>query len=340
MIVIRPIERDDLSALMQIAEESGVGFTSLPVDETILRNKIEHSIASFEDREAGVKDRYYLMVAEDTHTGEVVGTTGLEAAVGMSDAFYNYHLGKAVHSSAHLQVHNIVETLTLSNDLTGCSELCTLFLREGYRQGMTGRLLSRCRFLFLAEFQRFFGDRVIAEMRGVSDKDGHSPFWQWLEEHFFSLDFPTADYLTGVGNKQFIAELMPKHPIYVTLLSQEAQAVIGDVHEKTRPALRLLEKEGFLRSSYVDIFDAGPAVECRINQIHTVQESQRFTVRVGTPSTERQQLISNTQYGTFRAVCAYAELQQDSLVIDETTARQLEVETGDWVRAVDTEILN
>ncbi|MFN3589050.1 MAG: arginine N-succinyltransferase, partial [Spirosomataceae bacterium] len=50
-------------------------------------------------------------------------------------------------------------------------------------------------------------------------------------------DFPTADYLTGIGQKVFIAELMPKYPIYVSLLSKEAQAVIGKVHEKTRPAL-------------------------------------------------------------------------------------------------------
>ena len=76
-------------------------------------------------------------------------------------------------------------------------------------------------------------------------KTGNSPFWEWLEAHFFSMDFPTADYLSGIGNKVFIAELMPRYPIYTNLLSQEAQDVIGHVHEKTRPALRLLEREGF-----------------------------------------------------------------------------------------------
>ena len=68
----------------------------------------------------------------------------------------------------------------------------------------------------MAEFRERFADRVIAEMRGVSDEKGNSPFWQWLEEHFFSVDFPTADYLTGIGQKVFIAELMPKYPIYVS----------------------------------------------------------------------------------------------------------------------------
>ena len=100
-------------------------------------------------------------------------------------------------------------------------------------------------------------------MRGVSDENGRSPFWEWLEAHFFSMDFPTADYLTGIGNKVFIAELMPKYPIYVNLLSQEAQNVIGKVHKKTEPALRLLQEEGFSCRGYVDIFDGGPTVEAK-----------------------------------------------------------------------------
>ena len=44
--------------------------------------------------------------------------------------------------------------------------------------------------------------------------------------------------LTGIGKKGFIADLMPKLPIYVNLLSKEAQAVIGEVHDNTRPALK------------------------------------------------------------------------------------------------------
>lgn len=64
---------------------------------------------------------------------------------------------------------------------------------------------------------------------------------------------------------------MPKLPIYINLLSDEAQAVIGKVHENTKPALRLLQKEGFICRDYVDIFDAGPTVECDLNNIDTVR---------------------------------------------------------------------
>ena len=118
-----------------------------------------------------------ILVAEDTETGEVMGTTALDAAVGLSSPFYTYLLGKQVHSSPKLGIYNVVETLTLTNDYTGVSELCTLFLREQARQGSNGRLLSKCRFLFLAEFPELFDRRVLAEMRGVSDDNGNSPFW-------------------------------------------------------------------------------------------------------------------------------------------------------------------
>jgi arginine N-succinyltransferase len=225
MIIIRPIQHDDYDALHRIAIESGHGFTSLPVNEELLTQRITRAEYSFSKTVTQPGDEGYLFVMEYTETGQVVGTSGIEAAVGLEDAFYHYHLGKVVHSSRQLNIYNTVETLSLCNDYTGASEICTLFLSESHRKDGNGRFLSRVRFLFIAEHLERFSSTVIAEMRGVSDDQGRSPFWQWLEEHFFSLDFPTADYLTGIGKKGFIAELMPKYPIYVNLLSKEAQQV-------------------------------------------------------------------------------------------------------------------
>ena len=258
MFVIRPIEQKDYSELLKIAHESGHGFTSLPVNEELIANKIKRAEASFASPEpTEPSEQGYLFVMEDCETGAIMGTSGIESAVGLDDAFYHYHLSKVVHNSRELNIYNTADVLTLCNDYTGASELCTLFLREPFRKGINGRVLSKFRFLFLAQNRNRFAETVIAEMRGVSDSDGESPFWQWLEEHFFSMDFPTADYLTGIGQKVFIAELMPKYPVYVSLLSKAAQEVIGKVHDKTEPALRLLKSEGFSWKRYVDIFDAG-----------------------------------------------------------------------------------
>ncbi|GAL05873.1 arginine N-succinyltransferase [Photobacterium aphoticum] len=334
MLVIRPITAEDLPALLQCADASGHGFTSLPVNEEILAARIQHSEASFAKTVTTPGPEGYLMVAEDTETGEIAGTTAIEAAVGLESPFYTYHLSTVVHSSRRLNVHNVVKILTFGNDYTGVSELCTLFLRPEWRAGLNGRLLSKCRFLMMAQHPERFDKTVIAEMRGVSDEAGNSPFWDWLKDHFFSIDFTLADYLTGIGKKGFIADLMPKLPIYVNLLSPEAQAVIGEVHDNTRPALRLLEQEGFSCRGYVDIFDAGPTVECELRNIESVRHSQLCHVVIGEPQQAKEAVISNTSFSDFRAVVGPVSLIDDQAVISPAMAAALQVEQGDAIRLI------
>ncbi|WP_390444182.1 arginine N-succinyltransferase [Pseudoalteromonas sp. MTN2-4] len=336
MQILRPIKNTDLAALKQIAIESGHGFTSLPVDDDLLQDKISRSENSFSKHVETPFDEGYLFVLEDTNTNEIVGTTAIEAAVGTQVPLYHYHLGKTVHHSSTLNVYNTVEILSMCNDYTGCSEICTLFLREQYRKGLAGRFLSRIRFAFMADQSSRFSETVIAEMRGVSDAQGHSPFWQWLQEHFFSIEFPQADHLVGLGDKVFISELMPKYPIYANLLSDEAQAVIGHVHEKTKPALRLLQKEGFEHRGYVDLFDAGPTIEAKLDNIRTVQESYIVPVNiVDSVNGEQTYAISNQKLIDFRAVFTNNVLldkQAVSLTIAREEAEALSLKNGDTVR--------
>ncbi|RJG42339.1 arginine N-succinyltransferase [Motilimonas pumila] len=336
MIVVRPIQPEDLAQLLVLAKESGTGFTSLPVNEALLQRKVALSQSSFAGTLDNPSQAYYLMVGEDSDTQQIVGTTAIEAAVGSHSPLYHYHLGQVIHCSHQLGVHNAAQILTLNNDYTGTTEICTLFVREAFRRGMAGRLLSRCRFMLMAEHCALFASIVIAEMRGVSDENGRSPFWAWLEQHFFSLDFPTADYLTGLGNKQFIAELMPKYPIYVSLLSPQAQQVIGKVHDKTQPALALLEKEGFYPNGYVDIFDAGPTVQCHLSHIRSVQTCLRLQVDISQPIAGQQLLMSNISLGQYRAVAASGSIaiKHSKVVINQATANALGVNQGDTVRVL------
>ncbi|MBQ4813453.1 arginine N-succinyltransferase [Pseudoalteromonas luteoviolacea] len=336
MMILRPIQKSDYPALLNIAQESGHGFTSLPLNEELLQNKIERSMTSFGKETDVPFDEGYLFVLEDTETGEVVGTSAIEAAVGLDDAFYHYHLSKVIHSSRTLNVYKAVDILTLCNDYTGATELCTLFLKDKYRKGFNGKLLSKSRFMFINQHRTRFAETVIAEMRGVSDENGSSPFWKWLEEHFFSMDFPTADYLTGIGQKVFIAELMPKYPIYVNLLSEEAQAVVGEVHDNTRPAIELLKSEGFTFNGYVDIFDAGPTVEAKVDNIRTIRATEFFKVRIddavksqtgGSPV-----LIANDKLAGYRATAIELEMPQgDEIAISAELASALQVTDGDTV---------
>mgnify|MGYP000882201918 CR=1 FL=1 len=58
------------------------------------------------------------------------------------------------------------------------------------------------------------------------------------------MDFSAADDKSGGGAKSFIAELMPRFPIYTDFLTEEAREVIGRAHAATEPARRMLEQEG------------------------------------------------------------------------------------------------
>jgi arginine N-succinyltransferase len=172
-----------------------------------------------------------------------------------------------------------MQTLYLTNDLTGCSELCSLFLHPDHRIGTNGKLLSKSRLLFIAQFPHLFNEKLIAELRGYQRPDGSSPFWDSLGRHFFQMDFSRADSLVSIsGKKSFIADLMPRHPLYAAYLPKEAQDAIGQVHVDTEPARRLLEEEGFFFEGYVDIFDAGPVMQARVSKLRSSRRSELVEV--------------------------------------------------------------
>jgi arginine N-succinyltransferase len=334
MNLIRPIRRSDLDALVEMAKTAGAGFTSLPPVREFLQQKIELSEKSFAARVRQAGSERYLFVLEDPASGRIGGCCAVEAACGLDEPFYNYHVGTTVNASRELKVYNLVPTLYLSNDLTGTSVLCSLYLRPDFRGGGAGRLLSRCRFLFMACHPQRFAAKVIAEMRGVSDEQGHSPFWEGVGRHFFTIDYDKAEHLVGMGNKAFIAELMPKHPIYTVLLPPAARAVMGKVHTQTAPALHLLQQEGFRYQGYIDIFDGGPTVEAPLPSIRTVQHSRSVKTRIGKVTGGTPHLVSNTQIEGFRCVLADLVPGGDAVTLDAGTASALSVSDGDALRVI------
>jgi len=332
---VRSIESADLPALLALAQSTGVGVTTLPANAERLGRRIDASLATLAQAPDPARASLLFVLDDPARPQHVVGICGLEGALGMSEPWYNYRVGLTVSASQELKIHREIPTLFLANDLTGNSELCSLFLHAGYRTGLNGRLLSKARFLFMAEFRELFGNKVIAEMRGMSDANGRSPFWESLGRHFFKMEFSQADYLTGVGNKAFIAELMPKFPLYTCFLSEEARAVIGRVHPDTEPALAMLKGEGFSYQGYVDIFDAGPAIEVETDKIRAVRDSQTLVLAVGTPGDDAiPYLIHNRKREDCRITAAPARAAAGTLVVDPLTAKRLQLSAGSQVRAV------
>lgn len=338
MLLIRPLQENDLDALYAMAQGAGKGLTTLPADRELLQKKITHTRETFNQRcapEAGL----YLFALEDTELGQCVGISGIQARVGLDEVFYNYRLSVTVNASRELGVHVRTPTLHLSNDMTDTTEICSLLLSASHRGGGTGLLLSRCRFMYLDDFRKHFSEKVFAEMRGVSDENGQSPLWDALGSQFFDMEFSEADMLSGLGNKSFIAELMPKYPIYLPMLPDAARAVIGRVHENTAPALKMLQAEGFNFNGMVDIFDGGPVVEAFIHNIRTVREGinrhvmiRKKPLDMNVPA-EEQVMISNRSFRDFRVTTIPAEcIGLDTVSIPAEVAEALEVESGDLVR--------
>jgi arginine N-succinyltransferase len=337
---VRPIAREDLPALLALSERTGTGLTTLPANAERLAGRIERSLASFA-RRAAKADECYVFVLVDGPDGSVVGISAVEAAVGLSEPWYNYHVGTQVHASRELGVYTAAPTLFLSNDHTGHSELCSLFLDARYRRAKNGPLIAKARLLFIAEFAERFGAKVIAELRGRLDADGRSPFWEGLGRHFFAMEYSRADYLTGIGQKAFVAQLMPRHPVYTQLLPAEARAAIGEVHADTLPARAMLESEGFRYEGYVDIFDAGPTLECFRDNIRAVRQSQVLPVRIGEDdpvpdslTDEVLWLVCNRSFERFRAVLVPAPRRMAQFPLLPHAAKALGVAAGATVRAV------
>ncbi len=340
MMIIRPINANDFTDLCHLAKNTGFGVTSLPDNPDLLQTKIEKAEKAFAEK-VDPSHAKYMFVLEDTNSKKIVGVCGIEAQVGLEEVWYNYRISTTVNASIELGVHNQTPTLYLTNDLTGCSEVCSLFLDACYRKNSNGLLLSKSRFLFLADFPEMFSEKVFAEMRGYSDEQGHSPFWEALGKKFFTMEFSRADYLTGVGGKAFIAELMPKYPIYLPFLSKEAQKVVGLVHENTEPARAMLEAEGFNFNGFIDIFDGGPAIEAFVNNIRAVRESFKLHAQVvknlkdTNGNNQPLYLVSNRAFSNYRvALVSGSSICQDTVDISVELAEQLQIRSGDIVRAV------
>lgn len=324
MMLFRPVRQDDLDDIIHLASRAGVGMTSLPNDPARLAARIQRSVETF----AGKLPRGqqgFLFVLEDTRLARVVGVSAIEVAVGLDEPFYNFRLQRTVRASKELGVYKNQELLNLSYDHTGHSELCTLFLDPEYQKNRNGLFLSKARFLFIAAFRELFSPHLFAELRGRSDEQGNSPFWDALGHHFFDIPFADADRLTGTGMKTFIAELMPAYPIYVSLLPDDAREAIGQVHANTSPARAILEKEGFSWRGSVDIFDAGPVLEAETDAIRAISESQYIPAMQLMTERSTPLIVANNQFEQFRAVLISPDDQPqlnqaalDALAVNET----------------------
>lgn len=335
---IRPARGADVDALLELAELTGGGFTNLPADRNSLAARLARSDASYARPDAPPDDELYILLLEQASTGKIGGCGMIFSRIGAQWPFYSYKLATLSQTSKELGRSFKLPFLSLVSDHDGASEVGGLFLHPDLRTGGLGRLLARSRYLFIAQHRARFGDKMLAELRGVLDDDGNSPFWDALGRKFFGMTFPEADTLNAVKGNQFIADLMPKHPIYTAMLPQSAQEVIGQPHAKGRAALAMLETEGFRFDNYVDIFDGGPTVTARTDDLRTIRESRAASIERLCPTGHglERALLAAGRLTDFRAWIGHVGpgTGPGKCVVPAGEAEAMQLQPGDEVRHV------
>jgi arginine N-succinyltransferase len=327
---IRPATGEDFRAIYQMAKLTGGGFTNLPADRGTLVDKLARSDASFSREEDSQGGDLYVFVLEDPKAKKIRGTCQVFGQVGVTQPFYSYHVSTLTQTSPELGKTFRNQRLSLTTDLEGSSEVGGLFLHPQMRAGGWGALLARSRYLFMKLHRARFGDRTLAELRGVMNETGNAPFWDALAGKFFGMSFPEADEFNAVHGTKFIADLMPRSPIYVALLTEEAKAVIGQPHPSGRAALRMLETEGFTFDRYIDIFDGGPTVTARTDDIRTLREAKAERIAEIAGAGTANSWVASGRLKDFRACGACVKrVPRKGICIDREAAELMEVDVGD-----------
>jgi len=330
--VVRAIQGDDLDNLMDLAALTGGGMTNLPHDRDALTRRLDWSLASFAKPLSAPEDELYILVLEERATKRVLGTSAIFSQIGAQWPFYNYKLATMTHTARDLNRTVKSTLLNLVTDLSGSSEVGGLFLHPKARLSGVGALLARARYMFIAMHRARFADRVSAEIRGSLTPLGESPFWEAIGQKFFEMSFKDADHYNALHGNQFISDLMPKHPIYVSLLPPDARAVIARPHDQSAPAKTMLEREGFAYDGYIDIFDGGPAFCVPTDKIATIAASATaaFAGTHAKDAAGKALLLATGTLSNFSAWVGEAHVTTDQLTVPERDAAGLTVGDTIW----------
>ncbi|WP_144113531.1 arginine/ornithine succinyltransferase subunit alpha [Paraburkholderia sp. BCC1886] len=341
MLFVRPSRLADLDALEQMARTAQPVLHSLPRERSALEARIALSEDSFRAEVDFPGEEFYLFVLEESSTGKLMGTASIVASAGYSDPFYAFRNDALIHASRELHVNRKIHALTMSHELTGKSRLAGYYIDPSLRGDSAAHLLSRARMMYIAANRRRFTPEVFSLLLGVTDAAGVSPFWEAVGRKFFGRDFADIEIESGGRSRTFIAEVMPTYPIYVPLLPEAAQRVLGEPDERALLAYDIHQEEGFETDRYIDIFDAGPVLTAQVDRIASVTLDETRVVHeseAGDNGTTTYLVAHNGAGGAFRCILAdLADLpaaSQAGAPLPPAARAALAVVAGDTVRCV------
>jgi len=276
---IRAALPSDEDQLLEVARH--LNTLNLPHDRGAIRELLHVSEASFSQR-LDVNRREYVFVLRDLAKNQVIGTSMVIAQLGRRDAPYIYvDVIEEEKYSATIDRHFHHTLLRIGYSYNGPTEIGGLVLHPAFRRvpERLGQFLSYVRFLFIATHRALFRPEVVAELLPPLEPDGTSHLWEALGRKFTGMSYAEADLLSK-KNKEFIKQLFPESVIHASLLSPQAQDVIGKVGAQTRGVEKMLRRVGFQYAHRVDPFDGGPHFFADTDQISLVQRTRRGPARV------------------------------------------------------------
>jgi arginine N-succinyltransferase len=329
---IRGAVRSDEDELLRLARH--LNTVNLPNDRGHIQRLLEHSERSFRG-ELPERRRKYVFLLRDRATGEALGTSTIVAQLGRRDAPYIYLdvIDEEKYSSTlDRHFHHTVLRIGFSYD--GPTEIGGLVVAPEHRRApeRLGLLISYVRFLFIATHRELFKNELLAELLPPLEPDGTSHLWEALGRRFTGMSYAEADLLSS-ENKSFIRDLFPSGNVYASLLSQEAQNVIGKVGAQTRGVEKMLRRIGFRYARRIDPFDGGPHFVANADEVTAVRDTLRASVRVAAPLSSGRAIVGRDlpQAPYFRAFVGSATERDGAVEVAADVCEALAVSDGDGV---------
>jgi len=333
---IRAATLQDQPDLYRLAEH--LNSVNLPHDEAAIAQILGASERAFSGEDANPRDRQYIFALHDLELGRASGTSMIIAQLGSRfHPYVFFDVRQEERFSSTLDRHFVHRVLTIGQSYHGPTEIGGLVVHPDARKSpqRLGMLISYVRFLFIAMHRELFQPRVVAELMPPLEEDGTSLLWEAVGRHFTGMSYRDADRLSK-KNKEFIAALFPRGDIYVPLLPQAAQDVIGEVGPQTKGVAKMLRRIGFRYNHRVDPFDGGPHFMAATDEIELVQRTRLSEVHAGDPAPDDLHVrsclvaIARAEPPYFRAVPCRAQLVPgDPIIVEASAMAHLDLSDGE-----------
>lgn len=269
---VRLAQIADVDTLVTLAGTAEPGMSLLPKDPAGVAKVIRRSADSSHSSPREPQGRSHLLVLEDGR-GQAIGMVSVTSGLAEEPEIYRYSTAGERPLSDGTRPIRKITTLEFASDLRGASQIGCFFLHPNHRCIELSSLLTRSCYLFIHRHPGRFADRLVARLPGWL-VDGKSPF---RDAGTIPLcdEYARASVVTErAGTEEHPHRLISRRPIDAASFLPIARTAIGRPNTFAVPALRMLEREGFMHGNYCSVSDGGPILWSWRDTIQTIRTAR------------------------------------------------------------------